>query len=37
MFRRAVWTEMLAMLRTVRQTDQVKLVLVDLDDTLWRE
>ena len=24
------------MLRTIRQTDMVKLVLVDLDDTLWR-
>ena len=30
------WTELLAMVRTIRQTDMVKLVLVDLDDTLWR-
>ena len=35
-FARAVWAEMLAMLRTIRQIDQVKLVAVDLDDTLWR-
>lgn len=31
-----IWTELLAMYRTIRQTDMVKLVLVDLDDTLWR-
>jgi FkbH-like protein len=30
------WTELLAMYRTICQTDMVKLVLVDLDDTLWR-
>ena len=30
------WAELIAMLRTIRQTDMVKLVLVDLDDTLWR-
>jgi FkbH-like protein len=32
----AAWNELLAMYRTVRQTDQVKLVVVDIDDTLWR-
>ncbi len=32
----AVWQEMKSMLRTVRQADQVKLVVMDLDDTLWR-
>ncbi len=30
------WAEILAMYRTVRQADQVKLVIVDIDDTLWR-
>jgi FkbH-like protein len=30
------WDELIAMVRTIRQTDMVKLVLVDLDDTLWR-
>ena len=35
-FRQAVWTELLAMYRTVRAVDQVKLVIIDLDDTLWR-
>ena len=30
------WTELLAMYRTVRQLDMVKLVVVDIDDTLWR-
>jgi HAD superfamily phosphatase (TIGR01681 family) len=30
-----VWTELLAMYRAVRATDLVKLVVVDLDDTLW--
>jgi FkbH-like protein len=35
-FRDAVWAELLAMYRTVRQLDQVKLVIIDLDDTLWR-
>lgn len=34
--RRAVWDEIAAMFRTVRQIDAVKLVVVDLDDTLWR-
>lgn len=32
----AVWHEMKAMLRTLRQVDQVKLVVMDLDDTMWR-
>src|SRR5207302_483463 len=32
----SIWAELTAMLRTIRQTDMVKLVLVDLDDTLWR-
>ncbi len=32
----AVSKELHAMMRTVRQVDQVKLVIVDLDDTLWR-
>lgn len=31
----AIWNEMIAMYRTVRQTDRVKMVVVDLDDTLW--
>lgn len=31
-----MWAEMLAMYRTVRQIDMVKLVVVDIDDTLWR-
>jgi FkbH-like protein len=35
-FRDALWSEMLAMYRTVRQADSVKLVVVDLDDTLWK-
>ncbi len=35
-FARAVWVELLAMLRTARQVDQVKLVAVDLDGVLWR-
>ena len=30
------WAELTAMVRTIRQTDMVKLVLVDLDDTMWR-
>lgn len=32
----ASWNEILAMYRTIRQVDQVKLVVLDLDDTLWR-
>ncbi len=35
-FRQAVWIELMAMYRTVRALDQVKLIIVDLDDTLWR-
>ena len=31
----SVWAEVLLMYRVVRQSDQVKLVMVDLDDTLW--
>jgi hypothetical protein len=30
------WSELLAMYRTIRQIDAVKLVVIDLDDTLWR-
>jgi FkbH-like protein len=33
---RAVWAEAERMYRIVRQIDLVKLVIVDLDDTLWR-
>ena len=36
LFRTSIWAELQAMFRTVRQSDQVKLVIVDLDDTLWR-
>lgn len=32
----AVWADLVAMYRTLRQTDQVKLVIMDLDDSLWR-
>ena len=32
----AAWRDLMAMYRTVRQKDQVKLVVLDLDDTLWR-
>jgi FkbH-like protein len=32
----SIWLEALAMYRTVRQRDAVKLVITDLDDTLWR-
>lgn len=35
-FIHAICREIRAMLRTIRQADQVKLVIVDLDDTLWR-
>jgi FkbH-like protein len=34
-FREVLWSEIVAMHRTVRQIDCVKLVVVDLDDTLW--
>lgn len=30
------WAEILAMYKTIRQMDTVKLVIVDIDDTLWR-
>lgn len=30
------WAELVAMYRTVQRTDEVKLVIVDIDDTLWR-
>jgi FkbH-like protein len=33
---RYAWTELLSLYRTLRQIDIVKLVIVDLDDTLWR-
>ena len=32
----ASWNELVAMYRTVRQIDAVKMVVIDLDDTLWR-
>lgn len=32
----ATWEELLAMYRTIRQLDSVKMVILDLDDTLWR-
>jgi FkbH-like protein len=35
-FMQAAWAELVALFRTVRQVDAVKLVIVDLDDTLWR-
>jgi FkbH-like protein len=35
-FQQAVWTELVSMYRTLKQIDSVKLVVVDLDDTLWR-
>jgi FkbH-like protein len=35
-FVRLTWLELLAMYRTIRQIDAVKLVIMDLDDTLWR-
>lgn len=36
LFIRLAWTELLANYRTIRQLDMVKLVVVDIDDTLWR-
>jgi FkbH-like protein len=36
LFERLAWIEMLAMYRTIRQLDMVKLVVLDVDDTLWR-
>ncbi|MGJ5206468.1 HAD-IIIC family phosphatase [Bradyrhizobium sp. HKCCYLR20261] len=35
-FFQASWQELVSMYRTVRQADAVKLVVIDLDDTLWR-
>lgn len=35
-FLEAVWRQWLSIYRTVNQIDQVKLVIFDLDDTLWR-
>jgi FkbH-like protein len=32
----AIWSELVAMYRTLNNVDAVKLVVVDLDDTLWR-
>jgi FkbH-like protein len=32
----AVWREVAAMYRTLRQVDPIKMVVVDLDDTMWR-
>jgi FkbH-like protein len=32
----ATWQELTAMWRSIRQVDMVKMVIVDLDDTLWR-
>jgi FkbH-like protein len=31
-----IWNELVAMYRTLRQVDMVKLVIMDIDDTLWR-
>jgi FkbH-like protein len=33
---RATWQELVAMWRSIRQIDMVKLVVFDMDDTLWR-
>ena len=35
-FVRAAWGEAVAMLRTLQGIDRVKMICVDLDDTLWR-
>lgn len=35
-FVRAAWGEAVAMLRTLQGLDRVKMICVDLDDTLWR-
>jgi FkbH-like protein len=35
-FSGAIWQEIAAMYRTLRQVDPIKMVVVDLDDTLWR-
>lgn len=36
LFLEALWLECVAMYRTIKRIDAVKLVIVDLDDTLWR-
>jgi FkbH-like protein len=35
-YQRAAWNELVGMYRTVLRVDTVKLIVVDLDDTLWR-
>lgn len=35
-FLTAMWRESVAMFRTLRQIDSIKLVIIDLDDTIWR-
>ena len=35
-FTAALWSEVIGLYRTVRQIDCVKIIIVDLDDTLWR-
>jgi FkbH-like protein len=35
-YRAAVWHEVVSMVETLRQIDTVKMVVIDLDDTLWR-
>jgi FkbH-like protein len=35
-FAQSMWAELMGLYRTVLQIDPVKLVVVDLDDTLWR-
>jgi FkbH-like protein len=35
-FVRSMWAEIVALYRTARQIDTIKLVVVDLDDTIWR-
>lgn len=32
----ALWHEIFAMYRSLQQTDSIKMVVIDLDDTLWR-
>ncbi len=36
LFVSAVWNQLIAMYRTVRQIDAVKMIILDLDNTLWR-
>jgi len=36
LFAQALWLEVVAIYRTVKRLDNVKLIIVDLDDTLWR-